>query len=473
MNHTSRICGFFGRILILIGLTLFIVLPRILSGWWYLGQAQQYAAIGSNKQASTAFEDAAIRLFWMNGIYEQAAQTAWLGGESVIGLRLFESGIVQDGLSSKGWISLGDLHFQAGRTEPAIEAWTQIDEGSVDFGAAHSRIARAYFLLENYHKALDNWRLVLSKEPQNSEAHYILGLILMTEKPSEAVSELMMALSMDQSLEEKVQVLRQGLNIATLQDNLAYQLVVSGQTLAMIGEWRLAQEAFLQATLVESDFPEAWAWLGEAYQHTGKDGFPALQKALLLDQNSATSLALIGLYYRRQNQIDLARTAYAKAANLEPENPAWQLALGDLLAQQGDLINALVYYQKGVDLSPKDPLSWRALALFCVQYDVDNAKLGMQAALQLLKLAPDDWRSHDIMGQVMMSNGDQRSAEIYFKRAIEIAADQAEPYLHLGYLFLQMEDRADAYDNLIKAQHLDEQGSIGWQAQRLLDQYFP
>jgi protein O-GlcNAc transferase len=225
--------------------------------------------------------------------------------------------------------------------------------------------------------------------------------------------------------------------------------------------------------VADMDYSDAWAWLGEAYQHNGKDGLPALQKALELDPGSASNQALIGLYYRRQNQIDLAWSAYLKAARLEPENPAWQQALGDLLAQKGDLVNALEYYQTGVDLSPLDPLAWRALAKFCVQYDVQIESLGMQAGLQLLKLAPEDWRSHDIMGQILMADGDLISAEIYFKRAVEIAADQAEPYLHLGYLLLQQDRGDEAYDILGTAHQLDLNGSIGWQAQRLMDQYFP
>jgi tetratricopeptide (TPR) repeat protein len=335
------------------------------------------------------------------------------------------------------------------------------------------RIAKAFRKLGDIQKAMNTWQEVLKIDPRNSEAHYNLGLLLMTRRPKDALSELMQAIRYNQDRDALVQVLREGLNRALLQDNLAYQLVVSGQSLASIKEWDLAQEAFLRATLHVNNFPEAWGWLGEAYQHNGKDGLPALKKALGLNQNSATILALYGLYYRRQNQIDLAWGAYWRASLLEPANSAWQLVLGDLSAQKGELFQALEHYKNAVSLAPQDPIAWLGLAIFCVQYNVEVSNLGMDAALQSLKLAPNDWQSYNSMGQVLMSRGELPSAKSYYLLALKIAPNQAEIYLHLGYLMLMQNQRDEAYNTLVKSYQLDPEGSIGWQAQRLIDQYFP
>ena len=59
------------------------------------------------------------------------------------------------------------------------------------------------------------------------------------------------------------------------------------------------------------------------------------------------------------------------------------------------------------------------------------------------------------------------------KKAIELDPTQAAPFLHLGLLYMQTGDRTAALSYLNQAKAFDPDGSIGWQASRLLEQYFP
>jgi Tfp pilus assembly protein PilF len=77
------------------------------------------------------------------------------------------------------------------------------------------------------------------------------------------------------------------------------------------------------------------------------------------------------------------------------------------------------------------------------------------------------------MGQVFMAKGDMVTASNYFNRSIKSAPDQPDSYLNLGYLYLFQDNRDQAYHHLVTAMNLDPGGSIGMQAQRLLDLYFP
>lgn len=473
MNSYSLIRRFGNQCSIILCLLLIIFLPRVFAGEVYLRQAIKLESQASFQLAALSFEDSANRLRWVKGLYEKAAQSAKLAGEDKNAIFLFETGAKNDGLTPKGWLNLGDLLLKTGDYKAAITSWNEVGDGNPESANALIRLAGAYRSMGDIQKAINTWQELLRIDPQNDKAHYNLGLILMTWQPIEALPELMRSVQINRVWDAQVQVLREGLNLALLQDNLAYQLVVSGQSLASIGEWELAQYAFFHATNIDVDYSEAWAWLGEAYQHTGKNGLPALKKALAINQNSSIILALNGLYYRRQNQIELAWSAYSLAASLEPANPAWQLVLGDISAQNGNLIDALNYYNKAVILAPQDPSVWRGMAEFCIQYDVDISNQGMNASLELLKLAPRDWRSLNIMGQVLMARNDLESARRYFVAAEEISPDQAEIYLHLGYLSLLQNKRDEAYKNLSHAYQLDLKGSIGLQAQRLIDQYFP
>jgi Flp pilus assembly protein TadD len=79
----------------------------------------------------------------------------------------------------------------------------------------------------------------------------------------------------------------------------------------------------------------------------------------------------------------------------------------------------------------------------------------------------------DIAGQIILELGDPLGAEAILKRAIELDPTEAGPSLHLGLLYLQTGDRPAAYFHLVQARDFDPDGPYGWQAKRLLEQYFP
>jgi Flp pilus assembly protein TadD len=124
-------------------------------------------------------------------------------------------------------------------------------------------------------------------------------------------------------------------------------------------------------------------------------------------------------------------------------------------------------------MSPNQATFWRALAEFSLRNGVDLAGTGLPAARRLLELDKTDWRSDDLAGQILLETGDPVGAEVLLKKAIELEPTQAAPFLHLGLLYLQNGNRAAALSNLNQAKAFDPNGPYGWQANRLLEQYFP
>ena len=97
----------------------------------------------------------------------------------------------------------------------------------------------------------------------------------------------------------------------------------------------------------------------------------------------------------------------------------------------------------------------------------------MPAARKLVGLAPDDWQSYDLAGQAEFLLEDYPAAETYLKKAVQLSPTQAAPALHLGLVYMQAGDRSPAYAYLNLARTFDPNGPFGWQAGRLLEQYFP
>ncbi len=325
----------------------------------------------------------------------------------------------------------------------------------------------------NFAGAIYYWRANIALEPENSAAHYALGLLLTATTPDKALPELMQAVNLNPDLDIPVQSLRNALNTAFLSDDLAYQFVVSGRALGALGEWDLAIEAFHNAIMERLNYAEAWAWLGEAEQQQGLDGKFEIDQALVYEPESAMVQGLYGMYLQRLGQPNTALAAFQKAADLEPSNPGWQMALGSAAEQIGDLVAAYGYYVQAVELAPEDASTWRALVTFSVTNDVDVEVTGLPAVRKLIDLAPTDWRSYDLAGQAEFLLEDYTTAKTYLQKAILMSPTQASPALHLGMVYLQTIDRISAYTYLNLARTLDPDGLYGWQAGRLLEQYFP
>jgi Flp pilus assembly protein TadD len=74
----------------------------------------------------------------------------------------------------------------------------------------------------------------------------------------------------------------------------------------------------------------------------------------------------------------------------------------------------------------------------------------------------------DVLGWLLLLNGQMSDAEMILLRASELNPSDAAVHFHLGVLYLQNGDRVSAYDHLVQAHEL---GSV--EAEIALKQYFP
>jgi Flp pilus assembly protein TadD len=298
--------------------------------------------------------------------------------------------------------------------------------------------------------------------------------LLFAQASPEAIPLLQSAASASPSLKPNVDGLVSALNTALQDPSASGRLVACGRTLAAMSEWPLAQDTFLRATRTAPQDGLAWAWLGEAYQQTGSaDPLPALEKAAALSPTSADVYGLVGLYWQRRQDWNKARVEFDSAAQLDPQAAVWQISLGEVYVQLGDLVKALAYYQAAVGLAPKDVQTWRALALFSIENNVDVDGTGRDAALQAYALDPKDPQNMDILGRSLMATAQWDAAETILKKAIAADPQNAAPVFHLGLLYLQTNQSDLARQTLQSAQKLDANGPIGAQAARVLARYFP
>jgi tetratricopeptide (TPR) repeat protein len=460
------------------GLILFVLLalvwiPRPAAGYLDLASAHRYEAGKKALEAGAEYASAAGRLPWEPDLFEQAGNAYLNGKDYIAAADYYGRAALRHALSTAGYQNWGDAELMLDHPSLAVDIWSSALGRGGDSTSLLPRIARADEELSHFGLAIQAWQKYLAGRPGDPFALYRLGLLLMTTSPGDALSDLMQSARLDPSLDTIVQGLRTALNTALLSNDGAYQLLVSGRALAALGKWALAEQAFDNATVLNPDYADAWAWLGEAKQQQGLDGKIEIEHAMKLNSNSAMVQSLYGVYLQRHGQPKMAVLAYQQAASLEPENAGWELALGGAYEQIGDLVAALAHYQQAVRLAPDDPVAWRALASFSLRNSVDLIGIGLPATLRLMELSNNDWQSFDIAGQILLETGDPVGAEDMLKRAIDLDPTQPAPPLHLALLYLQGSDRSKAFSYLTQAKTFDPNGPYGWQANRLLEQYFP
>ena len=410
---------------------------------------------------------------WRADLWEQRGINELISGNAAQALISLQQAANMSGLTPSGWLSLGDTYLQMNDIPSAIQTWKAQLAFSGASDELYGRLSQVYQTAGDSAQALQILEDWAAWNPKNGKVLYRLGLYQSIYQPEMALSTLLEAADADPGVTASVQQVRSALVAGDQEKNQPYQLVLVGRSLGALGEWSLAEEAFNRACQLAPEYAEAWAFLGEARQQTGKDGTEALERAVSLAPDSLLVQALRALSWRREGRMDLALVSLHAIADRESQNGLWQLELGNTLVQMGDLPSALTYFQKAVQLEPQNPVYWRALAAFSVRYGISVSDVGLEAARQAVALSPEDPQSLDVMAQVMMVSGDLVSASRFLERALKLQPDFALASLHLGLILLQQGERDRAFQALSDASRYGSGSNVGIQARRLIAQNFP
>ena len=442
------------------------------SGYLDLHSAQTALAEKRYEDAADFFESAARRLVWRSDLWEQAGLAAYLGRQNDQAIRLLEIARNKKSLSSQGWNALGAAYWNSSDYKSALTIWQAGSRAYPSDVGLYDNLALAYRRIGDTTSEQDVLvkRLSLASD---SNAHYRLGLLLMLSDSDRALKELNAASALDPQFDPAVRTLRAAIAVSASVPDPANRFVNIGRGFGLVEEWGLAEIAFERGVSADGENAEAWAWLGEAKQHNGLDGSEDLNKALSLNSNDAIVHALRGLYWKRHGNVAQALAEYQQAAQIEPDDPAWQASLGDTYNQKGDLVSALAAYQKATQLAANDPVYWRLLAIFCSDNDLYVLDIGLPAAKQAAQLAPDDPQTLDVLGWSYSNAGLLYNAEKTLQQAISLSPGLAIAHLHLAENYLRQGNDNAALGELNLTVRLDKDGPSGQAAGQLLKQYFP
>jgi tetratricopeptide (TPR) repeat protein len=445
----------------------------------FLREGKHGQIYGSYLSASLNLSQAANFYYWRAELWEMAGLLAVKAGDYEAAVRYLDKASGQGSLSPRAQIALGDALFENQDIEAAILIWEKAFESGVDTTEITNRLTKAHLKSRDYPTAADNLKELLAIRPDDPELYYQLGLLMAATQPDSAPAYLTQAAALDTQLTGPAQKLRRSINTARLSQEPAYTYIVAGRTLASLGEWELAVEAFRQATLARPDYSEAWAFLGEARQHLPSASemdaqiLSDLEEALRLDPHSIAANTFLSLYWQRHEKPELALEYLESAALYDPANPAFPAEVGNLLSDMGDLPAAQAAYQDAIDLAPKDPLYWRLMAEFAVRHQIQLRELALPSAEQAVLLNDKDPASLMILGIVYYLLEEFEISEHYLLESLEIDPDFAPAHLHLGMNYLLRGEVGMAAQELEQARALAPETAISEKVDRLLEGYFP
>ncbi len=447
--------------------------------------ARPHAVVIAFRQARTALDnqrtleaglylaEAAQHHPWRADLWETAAWYLLENGSPGTAIYFLDQSQTQNPLAFRGTLTLGSAYLELGDLPGAVEVWENALTQNGSSPAIYEQLAQVHLLQEDYAAALLDLQTLIQLDPYNPQYQYTLGLTLAATDPEAALPPLAQAAALDESLADAVHTLILNIENSLLEEDPAYTYVSAGQALGALEEWPLAVEAFRRAAELEPEYAAAWAFLGEAYFHIGRDGLPELEKALALYPYSLAGNIFQALYYQRQERHEYALIYFHTAALLDPGNPALQVEIGGTLAQMSDLPTAMKYYQRAVELAPHDTDYWIILASFSINNQYLIKTIGLPAARQAVILAPDNPATLTLMGQAFLVLEDDFSARRFLRRALAADPNYAPAHLYLGIMYLAQGKRTEAWQQLSLAQSLSPESPSAHQAQRILQRYFP
>ncbi len=380
----------------------------------------------------------------------------------------FEQANHSDALSIEGRVWQADALIGNGQVEDARDLLRQFSTLEEVDGFTYLQAALLQRRINDPYGALANLLRGYDIDPLNGEISYQTGLQLAAVEPDQAVAFLTEAAKLDPNRQWICNSLVETITESSEIQGTADRFIYIGQVLSTFGEWDVAQRAFQSAVDADSEYGIAWALLAEAAQQNNLDGKVYIEKAMELAPKSELVNGLHGLYYRRQGKPDLAIIYLDKALVINPQALVWEIEMGNTLAEVGDLEGAHLHFQRAVEIDPQDWTPWRALAMFSITRNYKVSEIGLPAARQALALFPSSPALMDLLGTGLMLEKAYEEAEYYYLQANTIDPNQSAILIHLGQLYLAIDQKEKAMVFLNQAVEFAKDNRLRELANRIL-----
>lgn len=331
----------------------------------------------------------------------------------------------------------------------------------VDTGAMLEQ-ARADFEAGEHVSAVINLKNVVSREPTNREARFLLGrAYLAAGDPGGAAKEFTRARELGESGDTLNLELARALVLSGKYDEAATEIAIYGDTgqvdwlvlrgMLDLGQQRIedARATFGQVLETDPDNREARRGMVQVELEAGNAGAAKAEVERLVAAGDAGADVWVikGELELHEERIDAAREAFARAVELEPQNPAARIGLARSLVRLEQLDAAANELDALGSAANEDP------RVNFVRFRIAEARGDRNTALQhlrtVLQAAPMHRESLIGAAKLHFANGEYVRAGDYVARILELEPGNAAARRMLGAIQLasgRLEDVAGLGD---------------------------
>jgi protein O-GlcNAc transferase len=316
---------------------------------------------------------------------------------------------------------LGTIRAKQGRLREAETLFLRAISGDRQYIGAHMNLAHLYTLMRQPKKTVSELRQVLLLDQKNGEALDRLARLLLAQG----------------EIDEGIKTLEQAEQSQPLSVRL---LVLLGDAYFKKGNAASAEARYQFALEQQSDDTDAVLGLAQVSQFKGDAERASLylaraRKMVATSPDTLYRFALVALSARLYEE---ANGALLSAIKLNPNDPAYFLALGATWLEKPDLVEAEQAFRRALQLQPDSAKAQMYLGYTLLeQKKYPEAREWLEKSLQRDKNIPE---TYYYLGQIAQEqNADGRAIEL-FRKAIEMVPSYSFAHAALGASYLKLKN---------------------------------
>ena len=362
---------------------------------------------------------------------------------------------------------LGTVRAQQGKLDEAESLLTHSTRIDPAFVPAHMNLAFLYLIKHAPEKTIRELREVIRLEPNNTEANYKLGRLLLSRgQIDDAISTIEKAKTAQPSFAPYFNLL----GAAYLKQNNAQKAAENySQTLAIhkddmdaiLGLARVSQlnrdasaalDYFSRAREQAVGSPSLLYKLGVAALDLAlyEEAQSALEQAVKLKADEPSYLIALGATLLKKADLFAAEQIFRRAINLQPDNPQSQLYLGYVLYKQKKFAEAQTYLEKTIKADSSVPEPFYYLGLIDQEENEDEQAIALLE--KAVQVSPSFAHAHVALGASYLKLKDYPRAQRELELGVKLNPDDSKAHYQLAVLYARLKDpkRAQAEMEIVE-----------------------
>ncbi len=279
------------------------------------------------------------------------------------------------------------------------------------------------------------YRQILQQDPQNSDAHHLLGLIAYQVKKYDAAIACI----------EKALALKPSTSV--------YHLNI-GNVYKAQGDFMAALKSYEKAISLHPNYPDAFYNCGIIYQNQGKldTAIAHYKKALQLKPDHARAHNNLGNTLKEKGDLDAALHHFLEAIRLEPVYAYAHNNAANIYKTKKNMDAALHHYNEALNCNPAYADAHYNMGIILK----DRRKITEAARhfRKAIKLDPTYHKAFLNLGLILQRNWKFDEALRHYREALRLKPDLEDAYNNIGVILKEQGKLEEAYDSFYKSMEI-------------------